>query len=133
MSRPASRSAHHPRRRPTRRASRNGRVKFPNPRRIFALSARWDGPATAAERPIIFSVNKPTGAWDFFNDPLENVELVAKTDSLPAQNNQVHFRKIAKKTEGAWPQEFTGLALIPGDPNSARVVTVALDRWRETS
>jgi thiol:disulfide interchange protein DsbD len=92
------------------------------------LTAQWDGPASAEERPIVFALNKGSGTWDFYNYPVEDFDLSPKTEALPAADGKVYFRKVAKKTGGDWPKELTGLALISGDPKSARVVTVALDQ-----
>lgn len=97
----------------------------PKPDPSVVLVARWDGPASAEERPVIFTLNKDSGAWDFFNDPLEGSELSGKTEMLPPQEGKLVFRKVAKKYEGDWPTHFSGLVLIPGDEKSARVVNVA--------
>jgi thiol:disulfide interchange protein DsbD len=100
--------------------------KIPKADPDLVLTARWDGPATAEERAIIFTINKTSGAWDFFNDPIEGVDLAGKTDALPAQEGKVAFRKVAKKYDGNWPTEITGLAIIPGAEKSARAVKATL-------
>ncbi len=101
-------------------------AKIPKPRPGVEFLARWDGPPTAEERPIIFSITQSAGQWDFFNDPLPNFELKGQTETLPTQDGKIYFRKIAKKYEGAWPSQLTGLALISGQEQSASVVTASL-------
>jgi thiol:disulfide interchange protein len=100
--------------------------RIPKPDADLKLTARWDGPATAEERPIVFALNKALGAWDFYNYPIEDFDLSPKTESLPIADGKVYFRKIAKKTGADWPKELTGIALIPGDEKSSRVVTAVL-------
>lgn len=105
--------------------------KLPKKADGIEVTAKWDGPDTAEERPIIFTVNKPAGAWDFFNYPGENFKLVAKTEPLPAQAGNVSFRKIATKSDGDWPKEIPGLVLIPGEPNSAGEITVKFETTQQ--
>jgi thiol:disulfide interchange protein DsbD len=100
--------------------------KIPKSYNDLKVTAQWDGPTSAEERPIVFAVNKSSGAWDFYNFPLEDSELGLKTDALPTADGKVYFRKIVKKTGGDWPKEFTGIALIPSDEKSARLVTVSI-------
>ncbi|HEY6228632.1 MAG TPA: protein-disulfide reductase DsbD domain-containing protein [Verrucomicrobiae bacterium] len=102
--------------------------KIPKPSQDVVLTAQWDGPPTLKERPIVFSINKSSGAWDFFNDPIEDIDLSGKTDVLPATDGKIHFRKVATNngTPMTWPKQLTGLALISGDEKSASVVTVSI-------
>lgn len=102
--------------------------KIPKPAQDVVLTAQWDGPPTLKERPVIFSINKSSGAWDFFNDRLEDIDLSGKTDVLPVADGKIHFRKVASNsgTPLTWPKQFTGLALIPGDEKSASIVTVSI-------
>jgi thiol:disulfide interchange protein DsbD len=92
----------------------------------LTLTAQWDGPAKGDERPIIFAINKPSGAWDFYNFPVEDFDLSPKTESLPPVDGKVLFRKVAKKYGADWPKDLSGLALLPGDDKTARIVKVAL-------
>src|SRR4051812_20182442 len=48
--------------------------KIPKPAQDIVLAAQWDGAPTLKERPIVFSINKSSGAWDFFNDPIEDID-----------------------------------------------------------
>jgi thiol:disulfide interchange protein len=102
--------------------------KIPKPATDIALTARWDGPATLKDRPIVFTINKSSGAWDFFNEPVEDIDLSGKTDTLPAADGKIQFRKVATNngTPMTWPKQFVGLALISGDEKSAAVVTVPI-------
>jgi len=100
--------------------------QLPKPARENQITAQWDGPATGDERAIIFTVNKTSGAWDFFNYPIADFELNSKTDPLPSAGGMVLFRKTATKTGVNWPTEIKGLVLIPGDPASASIATITL-------
>jgi thiol:disulfide interchange protein/DsbC/DsbD-like thiol-disulfide interchange protein len=91
-----------------------------------SITAAWDGPASAEERGLIFTVAQPSGAWDFFNYRLENADVSGKTDPLPPQAGKIRFRKTVKKWEGEWPKELMGLLLIPGDEKSARETTAVI-------
>jgi thiol:disulfide interchange protein/DsbC/DsbD-like thiol-disulfide interchange protein len=101
-------------------------AKIPRADGDLALTARWDGPATGETRAIVFTLNKPTGAWDFYNYPVEDVDISGKTETLPAADGKVSFRKTAKKFGNGWPKELSGVALIPNDEKNARIVTVTL-------
>jgi thiol:disulfide interchange protein len=102
------------------------KAKIPQPKDDVEFSAQWDGSAKGEERKITFTVNKSSGAWDFFNDRLENADLSGSTETLPVVDGKVRFRKTVKKFEGTWPAQLTGLLLIPGDATTAREVKVAI-------
>jgi thiol:disulfide interchange protein DsbD len=101
-------------------------AKIPKAADDLKLTAQWDGPAKGEERPIIFAVNKSSGAWDFYNYRFDEGDLSGKTEALPPADGKIYFRKIAKKTGADWPKELSGIALIPGDESSARIVKVAI-------
>jgi thiol:disulfide interchange protein len=98
-----------------------------------SISAAWDGPASAEERGLIFTVTQATGAWDFYNYKLENADVSGKTDPLPPLDGKVRFRKTVKKWEGEWPKELVGLLLIPTDEKTAREATVAISEGSSTA
>jgi thiol:disulfide interchange protein/DsbC/DsbD-like thiol-disulfide interchange protein len=90
------------------------------------LTAEWDGAGTAEERAIIFALTKDSGAWEFYNYPLEDADLSVKSERLPNVDGKIRFRKTVKKWGDAWPMEISGVVLIPGDESSARVVSASL-------
>jgi thiol:disulfide interchange protein len=100
--------------------------KIPKPADDLKLTAQWDGLATAEDRPIVFAINRASGDWDFYNYPIEGADLSPKTEALPPADGKIYFRKIAKKTDAAWPKEMAGIALMKGDEKSARFVKVVL-------
>lgn len=100
--------------------------KIPRPADDLKLTAEWDGAGTAEERAIVFAINRDSGAWDFYNYPLEEADLSVKLERLPNVDGQVRFRKTVKKWGDAWPTEVSGVALIPEDEKSARVVSALL-------
>lgn len=107
--------------------------KIPKAAKDVQVTARWDGPATLKERPIVFTVNKSEGAWDFFNDRIEDLDLSGKTEALPASDGKIRFRKVATNNGSSWPAKLNGLALIPGNEKTAEVVSVQISEPTATA
>lgn len=90
------------------------RGKLPQTEPKLTLTATWAGPATGDTRPLLLewpSPNKPDHA-DFFPNPAETFEVGADTEALTDTPGKVRLRKLVQKSEGDWPQEVSGLAIM---------------------
>lgn len=90
------------------------RGKLPKTDPNFAVTAAWDGPATGDARPLILEWPAPSKLdhADFFPDEAATFEVGADTETLTDAPGKVRLRKLVQKSEGDWPKEISGLAIM---------------------
>jgi thiol:disulfide interchange protein DsbD len=71
--------------------------------------AQWDGPVTEGSRGIIIDFKAPNRAGDFYPYEQQAAEIQGATENLTGEPGRVRLRKVVKKGDGPWPDQFTGL------------------------
>lgn len=90
------------------------RGKLPETDADLVVTAAWDGPATDKSRSLILEWPSPSKLdhADFFPDKAETFEVGADTETLADAPGKIRLRKIVQKSEGDWPKEISGLAIM---------------------
>lgn len=92
---------------------------LPQPGAALGVTARWDGPATGKQRPLLLTwqpATKPTTA-DFLPYPGKDFEVSPATTFSAAEGAGVQLRLAVTKSGDAWPAALAGVLLqrLPGE------------------
>ncbi len=103
--------------------------KMPRQGEAISPRASWEKAATKDLRPLLleWKAEGPTDNADFYPDGSEQFEVSSVTERLPEQDGKIRLRKEARKIEGDWPKELSGLVVQGAKEQVAYEIRVPIE------
>jgi len=78
----------------------------------------WEKPADGDTRPLVIEWAGPEHQADFYPDANDHYEIQGATEMIPTKGGNIGLRKLVKKFDADWPEEISGLLVLPKSTNA---------------